>query len=80
MVTAKPRSLPALMASTDEIMSANAACTWLPSTAVIAGPLPRNGTCTMSTPVIILNNSPAMWEVVPIPAEPKLSLPGLALA
>src|SRR5215510_11562091 len=34
----------------------------------------------MSTPVIILNNSPETWSVVPIPPDPLLILPGWALA
>ena len=34
----------------------------------------------MSTPVIILNSSPATWGAVPMPADAMLILPGLALA
>ena len=34
----------------------------------------------MSTPVIILNSSPAMCGALPLPAEAMLTLPGLALA
>src|SRR5437879_7331673 len=34
----------------------------------------------MSTPVIILNISPAMWSEVPLPEAAKLSLPGLLFA
>ena len=34
----------------------------------------------MSTPAIILNNSPATWDPLPMPPEAMLSLPGLALA
>src|SRR5262245_35613180 len=34
----------------------------------------------MSTPVISLNNSPAMWPELPLPPEAILILPGLALA
>ena len=34
----------------------------------------------MSTPVIILNSSPAKWLGVPLPADAKLILPRLALA
>jgi hypothetical protein len=32
----------------------------------------------MLTPVIILNSSPATWATDPLPAEAKLTLPGLA--
>src|SRR5262249_18508968 len=38
------------------------------------------GSCTRSTPVIILNSSPATCCEVPLPPEPMLILPGLALA
>ena len=31
-------------------------------------------------PVIVLNNSPATWVPVPLPADAMLTLPGLALA
>src|SRR5262249_33927926 len=34
----------------------------------------------MATPVITLNNSPAKWDGVPVPADAMLILPGLALA
>jgi hypothetical protein len=34
----------------------------------------------MLTRVIILNSSPAKWDVVPLPADAMLILPGLALA
>ena len=79
MVTASARTLPALMCGIEAGVS-NMSCTWPPIRSVIALPAPRYGTCTMFTPVIILNNSPAMWMPVPMPAEAKLSLPGLALA
>ena len=34
----------------------------------------------ISIPVMRLNSSPERWSDVPTPPEPKLSLPGLALA
>ena len=34
----------------------------------------------MSVPVMVLNNSIDMWPVLPLPGEPKLSLPGFAFA
>jgi hypothetical protein len=37
-----------------------------PSRSVSAGPAPRYGTWAMSTPVIILNSSPATWDAVPL--------------
>jgi hypothetical protein len=39
--------------------------TWPPSSAVIAGALPVNGTCTMSVLVVSLNNSAARWSEPP---------------
>ena len=55
-------------------------CTWPPSRSVSAGTEPRYGTCTMSTPAIILNSSPATWRRFRLPADAMLILPGLALA
>jgi hypothetical protein len=34
----------------------------------------------MLTPAIMLNSSPAKWDVVPLPADATLILPGLAFA
>src|SRR5262249_37592667 len=56
--------------------------TWIcpPSRSAIAGPAPRYGTCTKSTPVIILKYSPITWAGLPVPPEPMLILPGLDFA
>src|SRR5262245_26962376 len=43
-------------------------------------PVPLYGTCTRSTPAMLLNISPAKCGVLPLPAEGKLSLPGCAWA
>ena len=51
-----------------------------PSRSLVAGGLPLYGTCTISTPAMILNSSPERWEPVPLPAVAKLSVPGRALA
>jgi hypothetical protein len=48
--------------------------------AVVAGPVPLYGTCTALMPAALLNISQARCRVVPLPAEPQLILPGLALA
>ena len=72
--------MPALMYAIEEGMEANVTCTCPPSRSVRAGPAPRYGMCTMSTPAIILNSSPAMWLPAPVPADAMLTLPGLALA
>src|SRR5262249_2772507 len=45
-----------------------------------AGPPPRWGTCTMSTPVTLLNSSQYICGALPIPAEATVTLPGLLLA
>jgi hypothetical protein len=34
----------------------------------------------MSTPAMILNSSPERWFELPMPEEPKMSLPGFAFA
>ena len=42
------------------VIASNIICTWPPSTAVRAWSEPLCGTCTMSTPAMYLNSSPAM--------------------
>ena len=51
-----------------------------PSRSVTAGPVPRYGTCSISMPAICMNSAPERCDAEPTPDEPKLSLPGLALA
>ena len=65
---------------TAALMFSNSTSTWPPNTAMVAGLLPLNGTCSRSMPAASLNISPEMWIDVPAPAEAKESLPGLALA
>ena len=43
--------------------------TWPARRSCIAGAAPRYGTCTISTPAIILKSSPDRCSVVPLPAE-----------
>src|SRR4030095_16248936 len=45
-----------------------------------AGPPPLYGTCVISTCATDLNNSPVRCTAVPLPAEPKLNLPGCCFA
>jgi len=80
VVTASARSVPALMYPIAAGVDSNVTCTCPPIRLVSEGPAPRYGTCTMSTPAIILNSSPAMWGPVPVPGDAMLSLRGLALA
>ena len=47
---------------------------------MIAGPLPRYGTCVQSIPSRPRSSSGARWFEAPTPEEPKFSLPGCALA
>ena len=47
---------------------------------MIAGPPPRYGTCSMLTPVTLLNSSQYIWDALPMPADATLTLPGLLLA
>ena len=69
MVVASAFSLPPLVCATMVLMASNIMSTWLPSTAVRAWSLPLCGTCTMFTPAMYLNSSPAMWYGVPGPEE-----------
>ena len=80
LVTARPRSLPDLTCSAQVGMLSNITCTWPEIISVSAGAPPRYGTCTMLIPVSILNSSPDMWMVEPLPDDAMLSLPGLAFA
>jgi hypothetical protein len=50
------------------------------SRSVTAAEAPLYGTWTMSMPARDLKSSPARCSVLPMPAEPKLSLPGFAFA
>src|SRR5207237_1386033 len=51
-----------------------------PMRSVIIGAPPRYGTWIILTPAIILNSSPAICEVEPVPYEASVILPGSALA
>src|SRR5712691_1299645 len=48
--------------------------------AVSAGAVPLYGTCTMSMPAVCFSSSVVRCAAAPMPEEPKLILPGLALA
>src|SRR5262245_64678570 len=78
VVTAKARSLPALMDSIDEDTETNIACTWPPRRAVTISPPLRYGTCCILIPVILLNSSPAIWGEDPMPPEAMSILPAWA--
>jgi hypothetical protein len=47
-------------------------------TSVSAAALPLYGTCCIGAPVIVFSSSPKRWLDEPLPAEPKVPLPGLA--
>ena len=68
------------MCSIDEGRLSNMTWTCPLIRSVSAGTELRYGTCTMLTPVIILNISPATCPALPIPGDAILSLPGWALA
>jgi hypothetical protein len=72
--------LPARTYSIDDGIVANITCTCPAMRSVTAGPAPRYGTCSMLTPVIILNISPLTWTMVPLPDDAMVTLPGLAVA
>ena len=82
LVSATPsaRSLPDLTWPIGPGRLSKAECNWPPSTSTSAGAVPRYGTWTMLMPVIDLSSSPDICGEVPTPPDPKLSLPGLALA
>src|SRR5207249_1399542 len=80
VVTASARSLPVRTYSIEDGRLSNINCTCPLITSTSAGADPRYGTWTRLTPVFSLNNSPVRWTFVPLPADAKLSLPGLALA
>src|SRR6516165_5278641 len=79
-VTASARSVPALTYDIAEPGVVNTICTWPAIKSVIAGASPRYGTSAILRPAIMLNSAPATWPVEPMPPEPILILPGLALA
>src|SRR5262249_24518020 len=68
------------MCGSDEGVASNITCTCPPKRSVSAGVEPRYGTWTISTPAIILNNSPVTWLVDPLPAVAIFVLPRLAFA
>ena len=53
---------------------------WPPSSAAEEGPLPRNGTWVICTPARLAKASAGMCEEPPTPLDPKVRLPGSALA
>src|SRR4051794_20026373 len=79
-VTASALSCPdAIWPWTAETVS-HSTSTCLPRSADVASGELRNGTCSMSTPAICFNNSPAKCWVAPKPGLAKVILPGLAFA
>jgi hypothetical protein len=75
----KRLELPGQLPSTAEMVS-NSTSTCPPSTAAIASGEVRNGTCSISTPVICLNSSPVKCCVAPKPGLANAICPGRALA
>src|SRR3954451_1537036 len=76
LVTPRTRSLPARASGSDEVPASNIAWISPPTRSVTAGTLPLYGTCSILIPVADLNISPARCSELPLPIEPKLSLPG----
>jgi hypothetical protein len=52
-----------------EAISANIRSTWLEIRSLIAGAVPRYGTCSILMPVLVLNSSAVRCEVVPVPCD-----------
>ena len=79
-VTASARTRPARTCG-NEVLRTSYMKVMLPAiTSVSAWALPLYGTCCICTPVKDLNTSPDRWLDAPLPAEPKVTLPGLARA
>lgn len=67
LVTARARSLPALMWPLASSTVMKDSCTWPASRSLMAGPPPRYGTCRMKVPVDSLNISAARCGPPPAP-------------
>src|SRR5262249_287625 len=74
------RSLPARICPSELVTVSIALCTCPAMRSVTIGALPRYGTCTMFTPVIILNSSPATGEYVAVAYDANAIWPAFALA
>ena len=79
-VTPITRSVPAAICGVTTSAGENIRSMRPPSRSVTAGPVPRYGTCSSSTPAIWPNSAPERCDAEPAPDEPNVSLPGLALA
>src|ERR1700676_1793127 len=74
------RSLPLWMCGTVCTMELNITLVWPPTTSIMAGPPPLNGTWRRSTPAVSLNSSPPRCWKLPMPAEAYCRSPGCFLA
>ena len=61
-------------------IASNMTCARPANRSVRAGAAPWYGTWSKSTPAIILNNSPVIWGVVPLPTDAMIIVPGFAFA
>jgi hypothetical protein len=68
-VTASPRSRPARIRGSVELMLPNTSEVWPPMVAAMPGPVPLNGTCSMRTPAIDENSAVARCTLPPLPLE-----------
>src|ERR1019366_7000913 len=79
-LTPSARNLPSFTSVTELAIGAMANCT-LPATASVSDSgMPLYGTWTTSMLALCFNISPAKCVPLPVPADEKLSCPGLALA
>lgn len=67
---ARARSFPAVTWVSSGGSAPKRISTLLPSTAVVAGALPLNGMCAMSSPAFAAKVAITRWVVVACPAEP----------
>ncbi|KAG1241825.1 hypothetical protein G6F65_023335 [Rhizopus arrhizus] len=63
-------SLPAWICGIDDGRLSNRISIWPPTASATAGPAPLYGTCTMSVPVAILNDSPIKCSTPQVPELP----------
>src|SRR5262245_16993975 len=79
-VTPSARNEPAWMSGSDGPTASNIACASPAMTADCAAGGPRNGTGTMSMPVIMRSSSPHRWVICPGRARGQVDLPGISLS
>ena len=68
-VTASARMVPALISGSIGASATEPTCTVPATTACVAGPPPRYGTCTRLMPARSFSSSPVRCDLVPTPGD-----------